>query len=123
MALTKEQHLLTKLAEEGSEISQIALKSVQFTLNEIYQDQTVKLSNRQRIHDELNDLLGVVRMLNRYHGFGYVLPDIVNDHGGSVSDDDFLTLRDKNNKALLYKEEKINHYKSYSQELGTVENE
>ncbi len=117
--MAHEQHLLTKLAEEGSEISQIALKTVQFTMNEKREGQP--FTNKERIHQEINDLLGVIRILNRDHNFQYVLPDMVNDHNGTMTEFEFIDARAANNAAISAKEEKINKYKGYSQILGTVE--
>lgn len=67
--LTALQHLLTKLAEECAEVAQIALKTQQFGPSEIMPGQP--LTNFQRTHQEIDDLLAVVEMLNEQHGFGY----------------------------------------------------
>lgn len=61
------QYLLTKLAEEASEIAQIALKSQQFGVHEICPD--LPESNIERVNKEFNDLLGVVAMLNIELGY------------------------------------------------------
>lgn len=66
------QHLLVKLAEEGSEVAQIALKTSQFGPSEVMPGQS--LNNFQRCHQELDDLLSIVEMLNEQYGFGYT-PD------------------------------------------------
>ena len=66
--MNRRQYLLCKLAEEASEIAQIALKTQQFGLDEVYE----KESNRVRCHGELNDLLAVVDMLNEEVDFGFV---------------------------------------------------
>ncbi len=55
------QYLLTKLAEEAAEIAQISLKTQQFGLDERYND---GLSNKERCHQELDDLNGVIQLLN-----------------------------------------------------------
>lgn len=60
--MNRVQYLLTKLAEEASEIAQIALKSQQFGVHEICPD--LLESNIERINKEFNDLLGVVCMIN-----------------------------------------------------------
>ncbi len=90
-----EQFLLTKLAEECSEVAQIALKSQQFGLDEVYGK--IGVSNRQRVYDELNDLLGVVGLLNEI-GFGYS-PD---------------------EEAMQAKKVKVREYLEYSRDLGKV---
>lgn len=66
------QHYLGKLAEEGSEIAQIALKTQQFGGHEVMKEQP--LTNFERCHKEINDLLAVVEVLNEHHGFGFT-PD------------------------------------------------
>lgn len=48
------QHYLTKLAEEGSEVAQIALKTQQFGADEVMPGQP--LNNFERCHLELDDL-------------------------------------------------------------------
>ncbi len=72
MSMSQLQHLLVKLAEEGSEIAQIALKTSQFGAHEIMPGQPH--TNFQRCHQELDDLFAVVELLNDNHGFNYV-PD------------------------------------------------
>jgi hypothetical protein len=64
------QHYLVKLAEEGAEVSQIALKAVQFGGGEIMPGQP--LNNYQRCHLELDDLFAVIEELNDKFGFDYV---------------------------------------------------
>lgn len=67
--MSYEQFLLMKLAEEASEVSQIALKTMQFGMEEHCPGLT--LNNKERVHEELNDLLGIVELLNRTTGFGF----------------------------------------------------
>ena len=59
--MTLEQYLLTKLAEEAAEISQIALKTAQFGVHERYKPSG--LTNIQRVEQEYNDLIAIVSML------------------------------------------------------------
>ena len=89
------QLLLTKLAEESAEITQVALKAQQFGLTEEYQDTT----NVERIHRELDDLMAVVLMLNDEYDFGY----------------------DPNQGWIDIKKHKINHYARHSRDLGLVD--
>lgn len=56
-------------------------------------------SNKQRLHDELNDLIATVEMLNEEEGF------------------EFTPNRDK----IEAKKAKVAHYRKYSRSLGTVE--
>ena len=64
------QHLLVKLAEERVEIAQIALKTAQFGPDGIIPG--TNITNFQKCHQELDDLLGVVEMLNDEFNFGYI---------------------------------------------------
>ena len=63
------QLLLGKLAEEGAEVAQIAMKTQQFGLDEICPDQP--FTNAERTHQELNDLFAIVDMLNKEFEFGF----------------------------------------------------
>lgn len=63
------QYYLTKLAEEGAEVAQIALKTQQFGPNEAMPGQ--HLNNFERCHLELDDLMAIVEELNDKFGFGY----------------------------------------------------
>lgn len=92
--MTNVQYLLSKLAEEAAEIAQIALKAQQFGLDEIYQVET----NKQRTHKELNDLLGVLFLLNQEEGFAF----------------------EPNQEAIQAKVEKILEYRQYAVDLGMV---
>ncbi|MCU4606998.1 MULTISPECIES: hypothetical protein [Acinetobacter] len=96
--MTHEQFLLMKLAEEASEIAQIALKTAQFGMTEKHPD--LSLNNKERIHLELNDLLAVVDELNSWAHFGFK-----EDYAAKVN-----------------KIEKLNKYLGYSIRLGKVEN-
>ena len=64
------QFLLGKLAEEAVEIAKIALKCQQFGLLEIMEGQP--LTNATRTHLELDDLVAVVRLLNKETDFDYM---------------------------------------------------
>lgn len=96
--MTHEQFLLMKLAEEATEIAQIALKTAQFGMTEKHPD--LPLNNKERIHLELNDLLAVVDELNSWAQFGFK--------------EDYA--------AKINKIEKLNKYLGYSIQLGKVEN-
>ncbi|WP_151732542.1 hypothetical protein [Acinetobacter ursingii] len=96
--MTHEQFLLLKLAEEASEIAQIALKTAQFGMTEKHPD--MELNNKERIHLELNDLLAVVDELNTWSQFRFK----------------------ENYTAKINKIEKMRTYLGYSIGLGKVEN-
>lgn len=93
------QHLLIKLAEEGAEVAQIALKTSQFGPDEIMPGQP--LSNFQRCHQELDDLMAMVEMLNDKYGFGYT----------------------PNRERMDAKKVKVQKYLGYSIHLGLVAGE
>jgi len=95
------QYLLNKLSEEASEIVQISQKTAQFGLNEVYDDGKNNLSNRERCHAEIDDLLGIISLLNDEFDFCYE-PD-----------------REK----IEQKKDKTNRYYKYSKELGMVSDE
>ncbi|RIJ79251.1 hypothetical protein D1871_00065 [Nakamurella silvestris] len=96
--MTHEQFLLMKLAEEASEIAQIALKTAQFGMTEKHPD--LSLNNKERIHLELNDLNAIVDELNSWTNFEYK----------------------PNYEAKINKIEKLNTFLGYSIQLGKVEN-
>lgn len=96
--MTNEQYLLGKLAEEASELAQIAIKAQQFGLDEVFGGQEVPLSNKDRVQAEFNDVLGIVEMLN-------------SECGSSIEQD---------KGAWEKKRLKVSHYRSYAQSLGNV---
>lgn len=93
------QYYLTKLAEEGSEVAQIALKAQQFGAHEVMPGQP--LNNFERCHQELDDLWAIVEELNEKFGFGYT----------------------PNKERVEAKKMKVRKYLSYSIHLGMVEGE
>ena len=99
--MTLTQYYLIKIAEEASEVAQIALKSAHFGLSEKHPELTE--TNAQRIYAELNDLLAVVHQL------------------GSVSNGEFYFSQD--GFAMAAKLAKVEKYLAYSQSLGLVESE
>jgi NTP pyrophosphatase (non-canonical NTP hydrolase) len=94
ITMNRLQYLLTKLAEEASEVAQMSLKTQQFGLDEVYIDK----SNRVRLHEELDDLLTVINLLNTEFGFGYM----------------------PNEEYVINKINKIAKYYQYSVDLGMV---
>lgn len=59
--MTREQHLLTCLAEECAEVAQRASKAIRFGFEETQPEQP--LDNRVRLEQELGDLMGVADLL------------------------------------------------------------
>lgn len=96
MAMTRAQLLLGKLAEEGVEVAQIALKTQQFGMCEVRVGQS--LTNAQRIHLELDDLMAQIEMLNDECALGY-LP---------------------NRERIEAKKNKVNQFADLSASLGQV---
>jgi len=94
--MDREQYLLTKLAEECTELAQITLKTQQFGRDERYPKS--KFNNRERMTQEFNDLLGIIDMLNSE--FQYCLSADIG--------------------LIEAKREKVNHYYNYSIECGMV---
>jgi hypothetical protein len=95
------QYLLNKLAEEAGEIVQIANKTSQFGLHEVYNDGKNQLSNRERCLEEIHDLFGIVHMLNEEFDLGFVITP----------------------QKLIDKKNKTNKFYQYSKELGMVRDE
>lgn len=60
--MNRTEHLLSCLSEECSEVSHRVSKALRFGLDEIQENQ--KLSNRERIHYEVTDLLAVLVILS-----------------------------------------------------------
>ncbi len=98
------QWLLSKLAEEASEVSQISLKTSQFGPDEVMPGQP--LTNFQRTHGELNDLLAIVEVLNDEYNFDFKCD---------------LNSLDRN--AIELKKQKLEKYYRYSVSLGLVKDE
>lgn len=90
------QYLLNKLAEEAAEVGQIALKTSQFGMDECLANQPY--DNRARIHQELDDLMAIVELLNNEFNFEYV---------GNIA-------------RRKVKKDKVEHYYQYSVQLGLV---
>lgn len=90
------QLLLGKLAEEGAEVAQIALKTQQFGLDEVCPGQSY--TNAQRAHQEIDDLMAAVEMLNDEYGFGY----------------------EPSRARIEAKKAKVNRFADYAVELGQV---
>lgn len=91
------QLLLTKLAEEAAEVAQISLKCQQFGLDETWSG--THLPNKIRLHDELDDLNGIIQMLNEEFELNYV----------------------RSQFNVEKKIQKVDKYCKYSQELGLVD--
>lgn len=91
------QYLMGKVVEECSEIQKNALKAIQFGPDSKGPDE--ELSNLELVHYELDDLNGVIDLLNEEHGFNY----------------------HPNSERIQAKKQKVMKYLQYSIELGLVD--
>jgi NTP pyrophosphatase (non-canonical NTP hydrolase) len=103
--MNKLQYLLTKIAEESSEVAQIALKTQQFGVWELCPG--LEDTNVQRIHKEFNDLLAVVEMFNE---------EVYNKLNGSKYGEVF-----RSEELIQQKKQKIEKYFQYSIDCGQVD--
>lgn len=92
--MNHEQHAFLKLGEECNEVAMLCSKIMQFGLDSEYEGKT----NRQRLTDELNDIMGCLLNLRVKTDF-----DFVEDH-----------------EAVWAKYEKIEHFRNASVLLGLV---
>lgn len=108
--MNEAEHLLLVAGEEGCEIAQVCSKINRFGIDDVYTHidaetgahtpHPEKGTNRQRLIAELNDLLGVCRML--------VIAGV-------------LPKRWQSKKAQDAKIAKVNRYMRYSQRKGLVQ--
>ncbi len=99
--MTIKQFLLLKLSEECSEVSQRALKQMQFGRDEIQKSQDK--TNGERLREEVNHLIAVITILLEIGEMPSITPEELLD-------------------AIDVKRFRVNKYLRYSQELGMVEN-
>lgn len=97
--MNRTEYLVQRLSEECSEVAVECSKANLYGLEDHYPDDPAKRSNRQRIIDELNDLLGVVSVLVREG----ILPDDWQD-----------------TQKQAEKTRKVAHYMRYSRLAGTL---
>lgn len=96
--MNKVEYLLTKLSEECAEVIQRCTKAQTFGLTEKQPNQDK--DNRERLQEEIFDLLGVLTMLHD--------EDIVNYSIGYYSE------------PIRKKRAKIKKYMDYSRQIGTL---
>lgn len=92
--MNHEQHALLKLSEECNEVAQICSKIMQFGFDSEYVGKT----NRERLTEELNDVLGAILNLTLETDFRF-------------AEDDY---------AKWAKIDKMAHYREISKSLGFV---
>lgn len=93
--MSRDEHLLTIVAEECNEVAQRATKALRFSLEEIEPGQ--EHTNKERLFQEFGDLVAVLRML---------FPE----------DFDHIPFTEWQKN----KQEKVKRYLEYSEFLGTV---
>ena len=106
--MNRQEHLLTILGEECSELHQELCKAMRFGVNE---QRDLSTTNAQRIFKEFNDVLAMV--------------DMVNESVISTSRSSGITYTDK---GVMYRDEsfikekiaKVEKYLVYSEECGTL---
>lgn len=96
--MNKFQYYLTKLAEEAGEIIKAALKTQQFGYK-VIGPTGISYDNKQDCHNEINDLLAVIEILNEKHGFEFT----------------------PNREAIEAKKKKMREFLNYSIGLGNVD--
>ena len=94
--MNREEHLLTVLMEECSEVQKDICKSLRFGLSDAYKEN--KPLNRENITTELTDLIAVAQMLVEE---GFI--------------DDFMSKEEINNKKL-----KVEKFLKYSESVGKL---
>lgn len=71
--MNRQEHLLECLSEECNEVGQRVSKALRFGLNEVEPGRVLR--NRDRIEEELRDLIAVAMILHSEGIIGYVIPD------------------------------------------------
>lgn len=99
--VTREEHLLTALAEECAEVAHRAAKALRFGLAEVQPGE--QLTNARRLRDEMLDLFAVWGMLCRD---GWCLP-----------------IAPLDGPAIEAKQEKVEEFLEYSRQCGTLAEE
>ncbi len=75
MSLSRTEHILIKLNEEATEIAKDVDKALIFGLDDVEPNQ--EFTNKQKIENEIADLLGVVEMLTEK---GFLNKDEIFNH-------------------------------------------
>ncbi|ABE50989.1 hypothetical protein [Methylobacillus flagellatus] len=90
------EHLFTVAGEECGEIAQMCSKVNRFGMNEVFPGQP--LTNAQRMHVEIDDLMAMIELLNQHADFGYA----------------------PSSTRIEAKKAKVMKYAAYSKQLGTL---
>ncbi|HEY9200733.1 MAG TPA: hypothetical protein VIQ81_03965 [Gammaproteobacteria bacterium] len=106
--MNRQEHLLTILGEECSELHQELCKALRFGINE---QRDLSTSNAERIFKEFNDLLAMVDMVNE---------SVISTSKGITYTDKGIMYRDES--FIEKKKKKVEEYLLYSKECGTLDN-
>lgn len=97
--MNRKEHLLIILAEECSEVIKDITKSLRFGLDDYNPLDENKVTNKENIVNELNDLIAVADMLKEER----IIEPFINQ------------------EKIDKKKQKVNHYLNYSKHKGTLE--
>ena len=95
--MTEIEHIFTCLSEECAEVIQEVTKIQRFGLNDTHPSKKNFIPNEQRLNQEINDIMGVVEMLQ--------------DRGIKIEVDE---------NRILAKKEKVEKYMEYARTRGTL---
>ena len=107
--MNRQEHLITILGEECSELHQELCKALRFG---VYEQRDLPTSNSQRIFKEFNDLMAMVEMVNES------AVDTSFDDAGVTLGKGGLMYRDED--LIAKKKEKVENYLLYSHRCGTL---
>tara|TARA_R110002126_G_scaffold1757_1_gene10543 strand:+ start:4387 stop:4716 length:330 start_codon:yes stop_codon:yes gene_type:complete len=109
--MDRQEHLITILGEECSELHQELCKALRFGLND--REPGNLLDNSQKIFSEFNDLMAMVEMVNES------VKDTSFDKCKATYGDGGIMYIDKD--MIEAKKEKVERFLSYSKERGTLD--
>ncbi len=101
--MNRQEHLLTILGEECSELHQEISKALRFGINE---QRDLPTSNLERMQKEFNDLLAMIEMVNK---------ELIKDKSPKILH--------FNRSLTESKIKKVEKYLLYSKECGTLSNQ
>lgn len=94
--MNRREYLMQKLGQEACEVAQMTSKNNEFGMFEVFPDQP--LTNAERLHLELDDLMAMIEMLNDECELAYT----------------------PNRENIEAKKRKVNKYYAYSDSLGLI---
>lgn len=97
--MNRTEHLLIILSEECNEVGHRVSKALRFGLDDVQKDQN--FNNKQRLSDEVGDLIGVLEMLSSINALD----------------------KDRIEEAMEKKHERVERYLKLSEKKGTYKPE